>query len=574
MTENESSSQGNGANGRAVLLVAIAGVVVFLFWLSTRDGDPDPAVPPNRQGNSGETSGNGGEVAELTGKELYAQHCAACHGTDGNGSGVAATFLFPKPRDLRAGRFRLVSTANNVPTAEDLGDVLNRGMPGSSMPPWDHLSDRDRGELVKEVQRLRADGARQTYINVLKEEDELTDEELADPDVQAEINDYVTRFTTPGESSAVPEFTEADAEAIARGKELYVKQSCHSCHGMDGKGDGVQKQIDSEGYPTQPRDYTRGIFKGGHDPASLYRRIAYGMPGTPMPGAPTSTPAQRVDMVHFIRSMSDEKTRNAAVLKRRELVAKRVERIPGGDEGWVDVAGTSVQSIPLWWRNDSDPDLQVQAIHDGKTIAIRLSWRDESEDNHATRVESFEDAAAVELYRGDAEPFIGMGGPKSPVDIWFWDADRQTRRAVEETYPNTVVDRYPFSETVVSSTELNRDGARTSEQPDISLPARATGNPIVPIGNESGASSLTVGGPGSLTFRIPQSQLVDAQGQYRGDRWSVVMTRTLSVGSAGDGISLEPGSSASIAFAIWDGSQRDRDGKKLVTIWNDLEIEK
>ena len=30
---------------------------------------------------------------------------------------------------------------------------------------------------------------------------------------------------------------------------------------------------------------------------------------------------------------------------------------------------------------------------------------------------------------------------------------------------------------------------------------------------------------------------------------------------------------ASIAFAVWDGAQRDRAGKKLVTMWQELELE-
>jgi hypothetical protein len=39
-------------------------------------------------------------------------------------------------------------------------------------------------------------------------------------------------------------------------------------------------------------------------------------------------------------------------------------------------------------------------------------------------------------------------------------------------------------------------------------------------------------------------------------------------------VSLEPGGRASVAFAVWDGVHQDRDGKKSITIWQDLEIEK
>jgi DMSO reductase family type II enzyme heme b subunit len=75
-----------------------------------------------------------------------------------------------------------------------------------------------------------------------------------------------------------------------------------------------------------------------------------------------------------------------------------------------------------------------------------------------------------------------------------------------------------------------------------------------------------------VTFRIPKSQLVTAGGQWVDGRWTVVMTRSLRV-DPDQGVSLEPGDKASIAFAIWDGAQRDRDGKKLITIWQDLVVE-
>jgi DMSO reductase family type II enzyme heme b subunit len=515
------------------------------------------------------------DSAEL-GKQLFARHCAACHGEQGDGKGVAAVFLFPKPRDFRAGRFRLVSTNNNVPTREDLLAVLARGMPGSSMPPWAHLTLEERDALVDEVLRIRREGARETYIKSLKEDEELTDEEIAADDVQEEIQDYVDEFTTPGEGTEVPDVGSPTDEAIALGKQMYAKFACIQCHGETGRGDGAAPMVDDEKMPTRPRDFTLGIFKGNPEPASLYRRIAYGMPGTPMPGSSGMTPQQMVDLVHYIRSMSTEEQRQAAVLKREKIVAKAVNAVPESEVAadWSQVKPVHLRVTPLWWRTDADPELTVQAVHDDTTLAVRLCWTDVTSDQHALRSDSFEDAVAMELYRGDAEPFLGMGGSASPVDVWFWDADRQSGTlAVEKSYPNTVVDVYPFSEIVVASADLNRPGARMADQPDVSLPARASGNQIVPTSDESGGTSLHVGGPGSVTFRIPQSQLVRAHGSWTSGRWSVVMTRSLSVASGDDGVSLEPGARASVAFAVWDGSHRDRDGQKSITVWQDLELE-
>ena len=165
------------------------------------------------------------------GKQLFARHCAACHGERGDGKGIAATFLFPKPRDFRAGRFRLVSTNNNVPTRDDLLAVLARGMPGSSMPPWAHLSAGERDALVDEILRIRREGARETYVKSLKEDEGLTDEEIAADDVQKEIQDYVDEFTTPGEGTEVPDVGSPTDETIARGKQVYAKFACIQCHG-------------------------------------------------------------------------------------------------------------------------------------------------------------------------------------------------------------------------------------------------------------------------------------------------------------------------------------------------------
>lgn len=511
------------------------------------------------------------------GKTLYARHCAACHGEQGDGQGVAAAWLFPKPRDFRSGKFRLVSTTNSAPTRDDLHAVLLRGMPGSSMPPWEHLTLAERDLLVDEVLRLYREGARHLYLALLKEQEGLEDDELEDPEIQEEADAFVTRRTAPGEAATVPEMAPADEAAVARGKALYASQGCAACHGDTGKGDGQQQMVDDEKLPTRPRDLTQGIFKGGHDPASVYRRIAYGMPGTPMPSSSKMTPEQMVDVVHFILSLSDEPTRQAAILNREKVVAASVKKAPDAldDPTWSQAAAVSLRMAPLWWRDNADPDLQVQALHDGEMLALRISWRDPVLDQHESTTQSFEDGVAVELTAGGPEPFLGMGGAKEPVEVWLWSAGRETAKiAVDDVYPRTVVDVYPFHESAVATPEFGRDGARDESQPAISLPARAVGNPLAEIGSQTAATSHAGSGPSTLTFRPPANQRVTAHGQWSEGRWSVVMRRPLAAPTPADGASLAPGGKASIAFAVWDGNQRDRDGKKLVTIWQDLELAK
>lgn len=42
----------------------------------------------------------GGESTEISGAQLYHNHCASCHGLDGKGNGPAAPALKAKPTDL------------------------------------------------------------------------------------------------------------------------------------------------------------------------------------------------------------------------------------------------------------------------------------------------------------------------------------------------------------------------------------------------------------------------------------------------------------------------------------------
>lgn len=491
---------------------------------------------------------------------LYAQHCAGCHGAQGDGNGPATVFLFPKPRNFRFGKYRLVSTENGVPSPADLEALLVRGMPGSSMPYWAHLKPEERALLVQEVYRLTGEGARERYVMNLKKEQGLTDEEIKAADVQEEIAAYAKGRTTPSEAAVVPVIAAADQAAIARGKEHFTKQGCISCHGNEGKGDGVKKMFDDEGYPTRSRDLTRGIYKGGHDPASLFLRVARGMPGTPMPSAPALTPPQVIEMVHFLRSLSTEEQRQSVVMQRKQLAARRVSRLPGGitaDE-WARIAAAPIQTVPLWWRDDAEPNLEVQAAHDGQTLAVRLSWSDLTQNMSAVRPDEFEDMAAVELYRGAAEPFLGMGASDGVIDLWLW---RGGRSATGEA--DSLLDDYPFD------SPIYRALAKGKPLPDF-ITGRAAGNPVAV--RDTTAQQLSAKGPGSSTFLPRPSQLVGSEATWEKGRWTVVLKRPLASGADG-GLTLAPGDACSVAFAIWDGAAHDRGGQKLISIWNDLRLE-
>jgi DMSO reductase family type II enzyme heme b subunit len=138
-----------------------------------------------------------------------------------------------------------------------------------------------------------------------------------------------------------------------------------------------------------------------------------------------------------------------------------------------------------------------------------------------------------------------------------------------------VVDVYPFTEKSVSTAEFARPGTKTADQAEVALPAKAVGNQVTrAAAHPTGGSSLTAAGPGSTTFRFAKSQLVSASGRWSQGHWTVLMRRSLNVASPDDGLALVPGQRASLAVAVWEGSHRDRNGQKQVTIWQDLVLEK
>ncbi|MBI4241459.1 MAG: c-type cytochrome, partial [Candidatus Rokubacteria bacterium] len=309
------------------------------------------------------------------GRRVYEKQCAACHGLDGRGEGEAAYLLYPKPRDFTASKFALVSAWERVPTDEDLFRTISRGMPGSAMPSWGHLSEEERWGLVHYVKSF----AKNSW----------SVPSAADPKGDGGVGKGVVRV--PPE----PPFT---PEARTRALELYA-DACASCHGKTGRGDGAQDQKDDKGYPTRPRDLMLGVFKGSPEPAQLYRRIVAGMPGTPMPMSDWAFGEDAWHLVHLIRSWSSDEQRARAEMRKFRIVARRVERIPDHpDSGaWRLATPVNLHLMPLWWRTDRPEELTVRALHDGSEIALLLVWSDTTHDHTAMRPQDFRDAVAVQF---------------------------------------------------------------------------------------------------------------------------------------------------------------------------------
>ena len=483
------------------------------------------------------------------GKAAYEKECLACHGEKGDGEGEAAYLLYPRPRDFTSGQFRLVSTWDGVPTDEDLFRTISRGMPGSAMPAWAHLSEETRWGLVHHVKSL---SKRPFEVKPAR-----------DPD--ADGNDGAGVIRVPPEPAY-------DAATEVRAKATFA-QSCAPCHGPSGRGDGRQEQTDSKGYPTRPRDLTLGVYKGSPDPESVYRRIVTGLPGSPMPQSAYLHGSAAWDLVHLVRSLSSDEQRAKAEMRRFRIVATRVAELPShpGSGLWREATPSEIHLMPLWWRTDRPEEITVKALHDGRDVAVLLSWADATHDSTAMRPQDFRDAVAVSFSMTSDPPFFGMGQRGGATNIWMWKSERQADlepafQDLEKVYPNIGIDSYP--NLLRSPLEQPTRHALTLQSDPAYVTAWGAGNIVADPTRPSAAEDLRAEGFGTLRARPRRDQAVSATGEYETGAYRVLLRRSLS--GQGGGVTLQPGASTPISFAVWNGSAGDRDGKKSVTIWQEL----
>jgi cytochrome c oxidase cbb3-type subunit III len=72
-------------------------------------------------------------VRQSRGQVLFLKNCAFCHAADGSGKNWIGTFLEPHARDLAA-----LASAQGM-DADRLNQVIRNGIPGTSMPAWNHV---------------------------------------------------------------------------------------------------------------------------------------------------------------------------------------------------------------------------------------------------------------------------------------------------------------------------------------------------------------------------------------------------------------------------------------------------
>jgi Ethylbenzene dehydrogenase len=215
------------------------------------------------------------------------------------------------------------------------------------------------------------------------------------------------------------------------------------------------------------------------------------------------------------------------------------------DAAWAKVAPMTlplsgqVITRPVW-PEPTARALSVRAVHNGTDIAFLLEWQDNTKNDRLTPG-TFRDGVAIGLPLGDAPAFFCMGQLDHYINIWHWKADWQSdidRRAAR-------------------SNEKQREGVRTFEV----IPRRV-----------SSVEDLIGGGFSTLTTKEKQGR-VQGKATWKDGVWHVMMRRPLGSEEQENEAKLVPGRVQTVAFAVWNGENKERNGQKAVAPWFQLVID-
>ncbi len=482
------------------------------------------------------------ERAAMDGKALYQFRCAVCHGEEGAGDGVAADFMYPRPRDFTLAMFKYKSSPpQQPPRDEDLFHTIKFGLPGTGMPGW--------GALLSDAQ-IRG------LIPVIKGFDitatwapEDADEESFDEEGRYTKTDFrviTEQEPTPGQ---VP-YSEA---SVTRGKQVF-EETCGQCHGSEGRGNitSGKRLADDWGVRIWPRDLTKPwtwrateVSEGENSRDAtikrIYQRLSIGIPGTPMPShraveEGNEDPVGLEDRWHIANYVYSLRDRGIPPGENSVITAaKSEEGVPESvdDPRWNEAPPVTLYLVPNVIKEERlftplNDSVTVRAIYDEKEIAFLLEVNDRTDSRPGEPVsmeiqdeelELYPDAFAIQFPKADAfvaapvveKPLYRHGDPAHPTTIWYWNAG-----SIEpEVAPRALL-----------------------------LDATGPGQPLVPRDDED----------------------LVADGKWQAGRWRVLMKRPRNGGETGD-ISFAEGIFIPISFANWDGSNGEKGSRHTLTTW-------
>lgn len=489
----------------------------------------------------------GTDQQRRAGAELYAKNCSQCHGDKGDGRGVAAPFLLPKPRDFTSGKFKIRTTPSGaLPTDTDLEHVIRVGMPYTAMPAWGDFSDEQVRDLVYAVKSFYPD--------------------FAKPE----------RQPTPIDIPQPPAVT---AESVEKGRKTYADLGCANCHGELGRGDGPSAPSlkDDFGNPIRPADLTRRwTFRGGATRQAIFRAFSTGLNGTPMPSfADSLNVEQRWDLVNYIDSLGDGDAANYATVVSAKKVARPIDLadtaklFDGSDTAYFPLVGQIMQ--PGRDFHPAASGLAVRAVYNESEIAFEIRWHDMRADGTGRNapdlaVPPAEDAGDAEAAKPAAEGSAGenpwgeaeAGPAPAKSEGGFWDEGGAAAPAAAAP---------AFSDAV--AIQLPVEVPTTIRKPYFIFGDKENPVHLWFLDLAKGAPRLYLG-RGSDALEALGARGLAASAAYDKGEWRAVFKRRLR---ANGEISFEEGGFVPIAFSVWDGGSGERGNKRALTTWWSLYLE-
>ena len=510
---------------------------------------------------------NAPEASEK-GKAVYENSCAHCHGTEGRGDGSAAENLLPKPRDFTRGLYKIRSTeAGELPTDQDLFDIITEGMPGSSMPGWETaLSANDRWEVVAYIK---------TFYDGFKEAEA--------PPKQINLSGKIS-------------YSEQSVEI---GKGLYTELGCVECHGNIGRGDGTSAPdlTDEWGFQTWPANLAQGWnYRGGADVEDIFKRFIGGIAGSPMP-------AFEGDTFPGFGLTSEESSRMIELDNKDEMTEAEEE-----------------ESAQLYEKYDAAVDMALNLAEGTELTAAEKQMYDDA--MKVVYEKSWHLANYVKSLSPEKRPESAIGnnvlraqyvqGALPPMDDAAWET-LQSRYfplvgqvVIEPRQFNPTIDSVNvksfYNDTEVAflftwddrthtvGDETDEETGKTLEDAlAIQFPVKVPQGPTAPkpyflwggrlpvylwhwkASAPEQVTELTAKGINNAEVQEAQGEL-QVQSAYTNGQYKLWVKRALKTDDKKD-LQLEPDVFVPIAFSAWDGANGDVDTKRVMTSWYTFVLE-
>ena len=449
------------------------------------------------------------------GRGIYFQRCSMCHGLIGDGEGPAAKYLDPRPRDFTLGTFKFRTTqSGELPTNEDMFRTVSRGLPGTGMQAFDSdkfkngLSEDDRWAVI-------------SYIKTFAQE--FDDPEL-DPVKTGKV------IALPANPAPY------NAETIAKGKAMFEKAKCWSCHGKLGRGDGNKEfRKDDWGFPIRIRNVTHPWkIKAGSEVEDIYMRFTSGISGTPMPSFIKSLNEEdRWNLANYIKSLQHKLTSHQAL--KAQPVQGELPESPD-DDAWntagpMDIRLAGQVVAPPRWQNPSVEMVTVQALFNDKDIAFKLTWDDPFKDVKHDKSKEFN---PVELAK--------VGGFNSYVE-----ANGMVTRALE-TFRDSIA--LQFAVKAPKGTKKPHFYRGSSSDQVHLLVWRADADAAGKRGTVEGNAR---GWKQPIKAQAQEGQQITGKAKWDQGRWTVVMKRPLKTEDKND-VQFTKGVFIPMSVNAWDGS--------------------